>query len=231
MEEPYYYFKNPDPLAVEALMLTQGWISYNRTSNIPPFQYEKEFVLNGRVSNIFNKPVTDARLTLFGKAGKSNAFIMDTLTNKNGKFSFSRFPFYETDSISMVIMALNKKGKIFNVGIELQEPLYPAVKKITRPYTQNNILTDTIARSYINSQEKIKAELLKEGVVLSEVVVKTKSRIPGSKNLNDNGAADQIITEDALNKSPKETLLRIMQQQVKGFRLRKFPAEVHCCFT
>ena len=217
IEEPYYYFKHPDPEAVEALMLTQGWVSYNRQPGVPAFQYEKEFTISGRVSNIFNKPLDGVNVTLFGKAGKSNVFIADTTANANGSFTFGHFPFYETDSISMVIKALNKRGKAFNVGIEINDPVYPPINTTSRLY--GTALFDTVAREYVEKRQKINAQFKKGGGLLEEVIVKSKLRIPGSQNLNEDGGADQVVSEETLNKTPKETLRRVLEKQVPGFHL------------
>lgn len=217
IEEPYYYFNHPDPDAVEALMLTQGWISYERVASPLAFQHEKDFTISGRVSNLFNKPLDGVKVTLFGKAGRSNAFIADTTANTNGSFTFSHFTFYETDSINMVIKAVNKRGKAFNVGVEINDPVYPPVNTNTRLYGM--ALFDTVAREYVQKQEKINAEFKKGGGLLAEVIVKSKLRIPGSQNLNEDGGADQVVSEETLNKTPKESLRRILEKQVKGFHL------------
>lgn len=219
IEEPYYYFKQPNPEAVEALMLTQGWVGYNRKIKPLAFPYEKEFVISGRVSNIFNKPLSGTNVVLFGKAGQRNTFFSDTITNASGGFVFNRFVFYENDSVRMLIKALNKKGKAFNVGIELNQPVYPEVNTVTRLAGANEILIDTIAREHIAKQKTIREELKKDGVLLQEVIVTAKYRVPGSKNLNEDGGADQTITEETLNQTPKKNLLQVLQERVPGFHM------------
>jgi hypothetical protein len=219
VEEPYYYFKNPGPDAAEALLLTQGWISYERKAGPAAFEYEKGFVISGRVSNLFNKSIDGSKVVLFGKAGKNTAFFLDTLTNEDGVFTFNRFDFYETDSISMLIKALNKNGKAFNVGIDLNAPVYPEVNASTKLYGMGDILVDTMVQQYVAKQEKVMTDLKKDGVLLQEVVVVSRLRVQGSKNLNENGGADQVINEEALNKMPKESLLNILKTQVPGFRM------------
>jgi hypothetical protein len=223
VEEPYYYFKQPVSDALEALMLTQGWVSYTPHPGVPSFAYEREFVINGRVSNVFNKSLSSVKVSLFGKAGKNNAFFFDTVTNAKGDFSFTHFPLYETDSISVLIRALNKREKAFNIGVDLTEPHYPSVSTRAGTYGSGSILTDTVARDYLDRQEKIRTALIKDGTMLQEVVVKSKRKIQGSKNLNDDGGADQTIDEETLNKKPKETLLNVLQKQVKGFRVGSPP--------
>lgn len=222
IEEPYYYFKQPATDAVEALMLTQGWISYMHPG-IPSIKYEKEFAINGRVENMFNKGLSSVKVSLFGKAGREKIFFFDTLTNAKGNFSFTNFPLYETDSISLLIRALNRREKSFNVGVEIDEPPYPSVNTQAGSYGSGSILADTAVREYINRQDQIRSALIKDGTMLQEVVVQSKRKIQGSKNLNDDGGADQTIDEETLSKTPKETLLIILQKQVKGFRVGSPP--------
>lgn len=223
IEEPYYYFKHPASEATEALMLTQGWVSYERSAQPFLYSYEDGFSISGKATNIFNKPLAGTSITLFGKAGKENAFLLDTITNDKGAFNFTHFPLYETDSISMVFRALNRRGKAFNVGITLDEPDYP-------PYTGKafalplfNVLLDTTAKKYIAAQDSLVTQMKKDGTYLKEVIIKGKATIPGSKNLNEGGGADQVIGESVLAKTPKESLLDVLQKQVKGFRMGTLP--------
>lgn len=223
IEEPYYYFNQPDPDALEALLLTQGWVSYTSIPATPALYFEKDFMVSGKVTNIFDKALDGTKVTLFAKVGKHKAFFSDTVTNASGEFTFTHLPLYETDSVSMLLQALNRKGKSFNVGISLKEPIYPAVTSDPGLYSNGSILTDTLARDYITRHEKIRTQLVKDGIMLEEVVLKSKSRIPGSKNLNEDGGADQVINEEVLNKTPKETLLTILEKQAKGFRAGILP--------
>lgn len=223
IEEPAYYCNQPDPDALEALLLTQGWISYQRKIAPVLFPYEKDFTISGRVSNVINKPLDGVKVILFGKAGNTNAFFADTLTNGVGIFTFRRFRFYETDSISMLIKALNKREKASNVGIDLHEPVYPPVTGTIRLQGIGRLLTDTAAQNHVARQAQLVAALKKDGVILQEVIVNSRLRIQGSKNLNKDGGADQVIGEEALNKTPKESLLNVLKTQVPGFHMGSPP--------
>lgn len=219
IEEPYYYFKHPLSDETEALMLTQGWVSYTRSAQPFKYSYEKRFSISGNVTNIFNKPVSNTSITLFGKAGKSNIFFLDTTTNDKGSFSFDQFPLYETDSISMVFRALNRRGKAFNVGITLNEPDYPSYTGNNFTANINTVLNDNAVKQYMAMQDSLILQMKKDGTYLKEVVIKGRSLISGSKNLNKDGGADQVINESMLEKTPKESLLDVLQKQVKGFRV------------
>lgn len=223
IEEPAYYFKHPISAETEALMLTQGWTSYKRSSATTMYSYEKNFSVSGTVSNVFNKPLVNTGITLFGKAGKTNAFLLDTITNSKGIFTFNQFPLYETDSISMVFRALNKRGKAFNVGITLDEPDYPVYHGKNFASSIPSLINDMSVQKYIAAQDSLILQMKKDGTFLKEVVIKGKTTIAGSKNLNKDGGADQIINESLLGKTPKESLLDVLQKQVKGFRMGTLP--------
>lgn len=224
IEDPHFYVTDSAGNAADVLMLTQGWVSYKDSNLNRPFAYEKDFSLQGRVSNVFNKPLSKSSITLFGKVGKNDMFLMDTSTNENGQFVFTDFPIFDTDTVSMVIKALNKRGKAFNVGIELNEPSYPSTSNYNYILANAAMLTtDTIAKNFTVHQKQLESELKKDGIYLKEVIVTGRVKIAGSKNLNSDGGADQVINESTLEKTPKESLVDVLQQQVKGFRVGTLP--------
>ncbi len=223
IEDPGYYIKNPQSAATDALMLTQGWVSYNWNYDNWAYAHETAFAVTGKVSNMFNKPFKNSSVTLFGKQGWRDAFLMDTVTNDEGIFTFANFPEFTNDSVSLVIRALNKKGKAFNVGIDLEPPTFPTYNSEKLALPADNILFDTITKQYINTQAKMIEQLKAEGNVLKEVVVTSKVRIPGSKNLNSDGGADETISEKVLDKMPKETLLDALKKTVTGFYMKAMP--------
>ncbi|MBO9592074.1 MAG: hypothetical protein J7599_04135 [Niabella sp.] len=218
IEEPYYYFKDPLPQAVEALMLTQGWVHYEWPPQSFKFTREQTFRITGKATNIFNKPFANTKVTAFGTIGRKDIFVMDTVTNQNGVFTLEHFPYFTNDSVSMVIKGLNKKGKAFNIGLEVNEPVYPAYTGGASAFEHQNILLDTATARFVNKQVAIRKLIKKNGEYLDEVVVKTNAGITGSKNLNKNGGADQVINEKVIGKTPKATLLDVLYKQVKGFR-------------
>jgi len=48
-------------------------------------------------------------------------------------------------------------------------------------------------------------------------VIRATRKIRGSKNLNEDGGADQVITEKILEATPKENLLYVLSKQIPGF--------------
>ncbi|MBS1502943.1 MAG: hypothetical protein JST32_12830, partial [Bacteroidetes bacterium] len=77
VEAPSYYFQNSTSAwqALDDLLLTQGWVSYAPTDTSMRFEPEREYTVNGRVDNVFHKPVKGTDVLLFSK---SPSILMDT---------------------------------------------------------------------------------------------------------------------------------------------------------
>ncbi|MFT3677543.1 MAG: hypothetical protein QM781_16750 [Chitinophagaceae bacterium] len=224
IEDPAYYFDDPLPEAVDALMLTQGWVQYNRAFAKPTYAYEKQFMVTGRVTNLLNKPVKGSELTLLGKDGRFGSFISQGRTDEKGRFTFNDFPLFVTDTVGMLIKASNKKGKQFGIGIELDMPRQPGAPASPMPaFARQDIAYDTAVALQLQQKTNLYRGLRRERGYLPEVIVKSRLRIKGSKNLNEDREADQTITEAMLEKDAKEELLYILNRDVKGFNRSTFP--------
>lgn len=217
IEDSWFYIKNPYSEATDALMLTQGWVNYNWKVPQPAFEKEQEFSITGKVTNAFNKPLAHVNVSLFGKVGSEGSFFMDTITNTAGVFAFKKFPYFLKDSAGMVLRALNKRNKAFNVGIAVNLKTYPLYTNEISRYWQDNLLFDTASRKYISNQQLLWQQMKRDGNFLEEVVISAKRKIQGSKNLNEDGGADQVITEKILEATPKEDLLHVLSRQIPGF--------------
>lgn len=222
IEDPAYYLDNPLPEALDALLLTQGWVQYPQPVLRPVFNYEKMFQVKGVVKNLLNKPVAGSALTLFGKDGRLISFIDQSVTDDKGQFVFSDFPAFATDTIGMLIKAANKKGKQFGIGITLDIPV-PLVNAARLPIlAKQDIVYDTAVATQLQQRSVLYRELRRERGYLPEVIVKSRLPVKGSKNLND-GDADQVITESMMEKDAKEDLLYVLNKNVKGFSRGTFP--------
>jgi hypothetical protein len=239
VEEPGWYFEddgatikqsnnpvikpsNNKAIALDNLLLTQGWVGYNwkdvfqtKPASIP-FAAEKEFIVQGKVTNLFNKPVEKSQVVLMGKAPE---VFRDTMTNKEGIFTFKKL--FPIDTAEFKLEARNKKGNEFNVGIEMLNEFIPPI------FTQNQ----SIAPWYVNSdttllnngstkaaQQRAEAAYKGEGNLLKVVEIKNTRIIPDSHNLNGPGEADEIITEKEIKQiKPKKTLYELLMQRFKWF--------------
>ena len=165
IENPGYYFYQHDlqkHYDVEALMLTQGWVSYDwDLTKKPLFKAQKEYVISGKVTNVLNKPLAKAKITLIGN--NKGFMLLDTVTNEKGEFIFNKLPML--DSASFVIQAKNEKGKIGTAGILMDE--------FNPPLQNKTIVEQEIADPIVKNLITTKAEAYKltsrEGLLLKEV--------------------------------------------------------------
>ena len=227
IEDPGYYLPSALQNAerwreLDILMLAQGWVGYEwnemeALSQHLTFPAESEFVIRGKVTNAFNKPVAGTRVTLLARRP---FMITDTVTNQKGDFKFSNI--IPDDTAVYFLQSVNKRDKKFNVGIEMEEfkpPVFTASRQRIIPW---NVNLDTTQLISINNQIRIKKEMERvTGIkVLEEVVVTAKKIVRDSKNLNGAGEADLIIGEEELKKAGRTTLGDLLTQRVNGFGVR-----------
>ncbi|RZJ80543.1 MAG: hypothetical protein EOO47_07225 [Flavobacterium sp.] len=218
IENPSSYFTSYDEQThnnLEALMLTQGWVNYDwDLSKKPIFKSEKEFILSGKITNLTNTPIANAKVTMVGQ--NKGFTLIDTVANDKGEFVFDQLPMM--DSASFVVQALNTKGKRGTLGIEVNEFVRPAVNIVKPKNVFLEGAVDSISTVLVKTQNDALNKRYASGNLLKEVTITGKRSIPGSKNLNGPGEADQILTEEDLNKVAKLTLYDLLTKKVKGFR-------------
>ncbi|WP_421942982.1 hypothetical protein [Pedobacter sp.] len=220
IESPNYYFHKIDSIkheALEALMLTQGWVSYTDLAiTSPKFKAEKDYTINGKITNLFNKPASNAIVTLLGRS--KNVIIKDTITNAQGNFTFKNFPVI--DSTTFVIQVKNSKGKNGTLGIEIDEFTRPIfVPRVTPINNDIDVLQDSMAIQMVETKKQEFKLPANSGIGLKEVNIVGKKIIKGSKNLNGPGNASQTITPEDLYEIPKKTLYQVLREKVEGFRI------------
>lgn len=220
IENPGHYFNVSNPQQQEeldALMLTQGWVSYQWDLNKKPtFKAESEFTVSGKVTNITNKPIAKGKITLLST--RKGFMIMDTVTNDKGEFVFRNFP--AMDSLSFLIQALNAKGNRGTLGIEMNEFKRPPITVAAPivPLATMSEATDSVTKQMVTSQRQA-STYRGGGIGLREVKITGKKVVKSSKNLNGPGEADQTLSEADLEKLNKKSLLNVLEEQVKGFRM------------
>ena len=221
VESPGYYFsKNiKAQQALDALLLTQGWIGYNWKKiykpPVPLFAAEKKLAVSGTVTNFFNKPVNKAQVILLS-TGTAKLFT-DTRTNEKGEFIFSDFPLF--DSLAFFVQVRNTKGKNFGMGLSVNKFIPAEITQVLPPATPWYVNSDTAMLAYVQNNFARQFDYDKKYKVLSTVKVSSKKSIKGSKNLNGSGEADQVITETEVESAGKKTLLDLLKEKVKGFRI------------
>ena len=228
IEEPGYYLSVNNPenkKALDNLLLTQGWVGYDWQQILSPpaitYQPETDLRVKGHVSNVFNKPLKGTDVLLFSK---SPAILMDTLTNKEGKFFFDHFP--RVDTPIFIIKAVNNNGKSFNVNISVDDIAPPVfIKPFAPPLPPWYLNSDTTLLNY-NKKSTLAKQLQyypESGQILNEVRIKAKKIVKGSQNLNGDGNADLVLNENDLEKALKKTWLQLLEENVKSFREMELP--------
>jgi len=222
VEEPGYYLSGPGTerwQALDNLLLTQGWVGYDWKDVFNPsaiaYQPEHEMTVKGRVGTMFNRPLKVTHVVLFSK---SPLILMDTVTDKNGKFVFDHFP--PVDTPVFVIKATNKNGKSFNVGIDMEEQQPPVFTKAAGPpLTPWYVNSDTTLLNYTKKAALIRyqAGIPAGAHLLKEVKISAKKIVKGSQNLNGPGNADVILDEKDLEKAGKKSLLQLLEENISGF--------------
>lgn len=219
IETPGYYFLpgKPSAAALDNLLLTQGWVGYE-WSNVfrhAPFEYapEKEFTVSGRAETALNKPLKGTRVTLFAK---SPLILMDSITDNDGRFVFTRLP--RVDTPIFLIKAVNKNGKSFNVGITINEMESPVASVLINPGAWNVNPDSTLVHN-ISDEKLLRDSYYNKvsGTMLKEVKVTGQKIIKDSYNLNGPGNADVVLDDKDLEAAGKKTFLQLLEERVKGF--------------
>jgi len=229
VEAPAYYFEHDDAQRageLDNLLLTQGWIGYNwkqvfAPAKQPEFAAEPEFAVKGKVTNIFNKPVAGTDITLLSK---KPTLVIDTLTDKDGRFVFKGF--LPVDTASFLVQARNKHGKSSNIDVEVDEfkpPVFTQTGYRMMPWYVNS---DTSLLHNITdhmTKQQADAKLQGLGHILQEVKISDKKIIKNSQNLNGPGRSDQVLDEQDMLKAGKMTLLQLLEKKIKGFHQSFIP--------
>ncbi len=229
VEDPGWYFEKNTAdrtAAIDNLLLTQGWVGYDWKATFDPniqppkYQPEPEFIVQGKVTNVLNKPVENSNVVLFSRKPE---LVRETMTDKEGKFQFKGL--FSTDTAEFKVQARNKGGKSFNVGIEMDgfmAPKFEATNQ-TIPWYVNS---DTVSLSNSSTkakQQQAQAVLRGEGHLLTEVKINEKKIVKQSHNLNGPGEADQVFDEQDMLKAGKMTLGDLLKEKVKGFNVGMSP--------
>ncbi|WDF55546.1 carboxypeptidase-like regulatory domain-containing protein [Mucilaginibacter sp. KACC 22063] len=226
IEKPNYYFAHNDEKTrsdLDLLMLTQGYRRFEWKNILADtytpivFKPEQSLTVSGTVHTSNKKPVVKGKVTLFTTAG--GTFIIDTLTDDQGHFSFPNLTF--KDSIRFVIQARTEKGKK-DVDIDLDNTAQQAfTANPNAPDVEVNV--DNKILPYLKSNKEYYQEQIRSGtgnhnIVLKEVVIREKkqNKAPNSANLNGAGNADQIITADMFENMGCPTLSQCLQGRLVG---------------
>jgi len=226
IENPGYYLDRNNKQrwqALDYLMLTQGWTSYDWKEVFAPaaeplFPAQKYLTVSGRVSNILNKPVAGAPVML---SSQKPFFISNTITNEQGRYEFRNLP--QIDSGSFFIQAKTKKGKSMNFGEVTVDKFIPA--SVPENYRDQQIPwyvnSDTTQLNYVKNSVFLNYDFVPKssGIALKEVKITSKKIIKGSSNPNDAGNTDLVLDEEDIKESAVQDLYHLLKQKIPGFRV------------
>lgn len=200
IENPGYYFEdgtyNAD--AVDNLMLTQGWASYQYDSKVkePQFLPEPQLFLSGTVNAAFNenRPKDDALVSLMSLNEK--LFIQERRTDSLGQF------FFNIDGLSggyqtLLIQTSKDTGKNKDYTLSLNRHKFP--KLAVEQQAQFRLLDTAIRKA---AQQKVQQDYIfkealpfgGEDIALDEVVVNSYKMTSNRQTVADNyGMPDVVI--------------------------------------
>ncbi len=229
VEQPGYYFAHPTEKTqadLDVLMMTQGYRRFawpllmgNSFPQIS-FQPEKSMEISGSIKTAGGKPVAKSKVTLFTTT--KGAFLLDTVTDENGRFKFDNLLF--PDSIRFVIQARGVKGRK-NVEVTLDNvPPQFVTKNKNAPDVSVNLSND-LAGYLRNSKTQYdnlrKYGLVNRTILLKEVTITEKKEpVKNSSNLNGSGNADQIIKGDIFRQLGCATIDQCLQGRLLGVIFR-----------
>lgn len=227
IEKPNHYFLDDSPQRaadLDNLLLTQGWRRFiwknviNNTMPVIRFQPEKSIAISGTITSYGGKPVPNAKVSLFSSSG--GLFVIDTLTNAEGRFNFDQLIFPE--DTKFIVQARNEKGKK-NVDIKLDQVAGQVVTSNKNTgdieINVNEALSAYLKKSSSFFDEMAKRGLLERSLMLDEVkIVEKKNPAKNSNNMNGPGNADAVITAEQL--STCINLSQCLQGRVAGLIIR-----------
>ena len=201
IEQPNYYFTNVTDEKLKELdlvMLTHGYRHFiwktviDSASNPVKYQAETGLSINGKVTNLFGKPISKAAVALIPVEYKG---LLSDTTDNNGEFSFSNLLF--TDSAKFVLQAVNKKGKnTTRLILDKDEPSFAAGSMQVLPPFSANPTMDT----YLANARKEQEAALKYGFgktrLLKEVKITARKSAP--LIMTQYGVADQVVSGDKI---------------------------------
>ncbi|MGI4728673.1 MAG: hypothetical protein ACRYGB_08890 [Janthinobacterium lividum] len=229
VEQPNYYFAHPTEKTqadLDMLMLTQGYRRFAWSllmgNSFPQitFQPEKSMEISGFIKTLGGKPLAKSKVTLFTTT--KGAFLLDTVTDANGRFKFDNLIF--PDSIRFVIQARGASGRK-NVEVTLDNvPPQFVTKNKNAPDVSINFNTELAG--YLRNSKTQYDDLRKYGLVnrtimLKEVTISEKKEpVKNSANLNGSGNADQIVNGDIFRQLGCATIDQCLQGRLLGVIFR-----------
>jgi TonB-dependent SusC/RagA subfamily outer membrane receptor len=207
VEEPNYYFNDTSQEArsnLDVLMLTQGYSNFEwkqvlgRDPAVLAFQPERGLEINGRITNLSDKPISNGTVMLIPSKGGP---VISRKSDNKGFFHFSSLVF--TDTTQLILSAVNSRGKNTTKITYINEsPESPVV--LSLPYAPP-VMKDTGMVSYLGMAKKWHDEYyfdIGKGKLLKPVTVKAVKHDNQyrTQSLAGAGFADQVMHSDEIER-------------------------------
>jgi TonB-dependent SusC/RagA subfamily outer membrane receptor len=205
VEQPNHYFEDTSGETrknLDLLMLTQGYRDFewkqvlSSEPRVLAFLPERGLEINGKITNLSNKPISKGTITLIPSNGGQ---LLSSTSDSKGFFRFSNLVF--TDTTHLVLSAVNSKGGNLTKIIYLNPNNQPPVSD--RKYAPQ-ISNDSSLFSYLENEKKYHDEYIKHipfrGQMLKEVTVKAVREDDHyrTQSLAGAGFADQVMHADEI---------------------------------
>src|SRR6185312_5605548 len=204
IEQPNYYFINMNDKTnadLDLVMLTHGYRRFEwkklLSNEYPPiaFQPERGLEINGKVTNLFGKPIIHGTVTLIPAKGGQ---VLSSVSDDKGMFRFSNLVF--NDNTHFVLSAVNAKGRnSTKLTYFADKPLSIANPNLHQPAT----VADTAMNTFLAADKQQRDDLIKygfKGRMLKQVNIHERKKDDKYETSGMLGAghADQVIHSDVL---------------------------------
>ena len=182
IEDPAYYFQEGHEANLDILMMTQGWRRYDflkvlkGESEKPSIAEEKSFRITGSVKSgpLMNKANPDYPVDIIAT---NKVFFDNTVTDKNGLFTFENFEF--PDSTRFIIQGLGKNGGK-NIKLHVDNEIFPAITslQVERQESKHKVFEQYVekAEQHFIAENGMRMIYLKEIEVSAKKIERPKSQ-------------------------------------------------------
>jgi len=215
IEHPAYYFQNApsSSLALDLLMLTQGWRRYNIADIAhgrfaqPAFPVELFSEISGSVKRVaLGSPVENIEVTVISKDGDH---FGSAQTNKDGRFTLRGIDL--PDSTKFIIHAVRRKG-MASMELSIDEETFPERTLFAVPPSEPD------RNQFAKYADKAEQMYVSEGGIrvynLSEVTITAQKKPTIESFYYDPALVTHSMSEEDIKKLPAANML---------FHLAKFP--------
>ena len=193
IHQPEYYFLPSGEIRskeLDLLMLVQGWSMFDwsrmstLTGNVRPVHFpEQDLLLSGQLkTNLFKQKLADTEVNMLLK----DTSFVDVMTARTDSNVFFHFPLMGIqERCPAILKALNKKGKDrkcrFLLDRDFSPPLRSYEMEEMLPLWEDIAVADSVRIDSIRTmgRQKSQEQMIRDGVLLDEVVIKKKrNRLP-----------------------------------------------------